>query len=343
MNKFLGWMSLAVVVMFTSCASIKTIDYDSLEPARVTFPAAIKKVGVINNMPTVKFNDKVAVSADRMFEGDGKLMSEALAYGIADTDYFDEVILYDSLLCNLTIDSSHQLKDEWPGNVLSLGTINQLTDQMGVDLLFSVERARIELKKAADMSNLFAPPVIDGIISVVMRCYIPQRKTPMMTITRQDTLVWEPNGKITYSQIVNEASEYAVSMLLPHVLPTWKETTRYYFDSDNGMMRDAGIYVRENNWEEARNLWMDIYNNKKKGAKFRAAYNLSLYYEFHGDYQTARSYLDEAEKLAHPESDEELLVNILKAQIYESEQKYSQLRLQMQRFEDKYEGNLLSE
>lgn len=37
----------------------------------------------------------------------------------------------------------------------------------------------------------------------------------------------------------------------------------FYFDGGNVRMRDAGVYVRENNWDSAFELWKQIYDKGK--------------------------------------------------------------------------------
>ena len=58
-------------------------------------------------------------------------------------------------------------------------------------------------------------------------------------------------------------------------------------------MRDAGVYVREHNWEEAYSLWKKVYDTKKGNHKMRAAFNLALYSEIQGDFDQAKAYIEE--------------------------------------------------
>ena len=47
-----------------------------------------------------------------------------------------------------------------------------------------------------------------------------------------------------------------------------------------GNMRDAAVFVREDNWDKAIELWKQTYEKKKKGKqKMYAAYNIALGYE----------------------------------------------------------------
>ena len=42
---------------------------------------------------------------------------------------------------------------------------------------------------------------------------------------------------------------------MQNLLPYWVEVERYYYDGGNVEMRDAGVFVREESWEEAAALW----------------------------------------------------------------------------------------
>lgn len=44
-------------------------------------------------------------------------------------------------------------------------------------------------------------------------------------------------------------------------------------------MRDAAVYVRENKWDTAIELWKQTYASKKGKKKMQAAYNLAVGYE----------------------------------------------------------------
>ena len=53
-------------------------------------------------------------------------------------------------------------------------------------------------------------------------------------------------------------------------------------------MRDAAVFVREDNWDKAIELWKQTYEKKKKGKqKMYAAYNIALGYEMQDSIHTA--------------------------------------------------------
>lgn len=337
--KTIKWfMSLLLVGVISSCNTVNTVYFDRLEAAQVNFPNAIRKVGIVNNMPQIEGDEAALSNTAGILEGDGKVAAEALAQGIAETNYFEEVVICDTSLCNMKISlKNHQaLKKEWPGNILSSVEVSRWIDELGVDMLFSIERVRIELKEGELMPGIAGPfHVVDGIITPVLRAYIAGREQPILNLTKSDTIYWTPNSSLTFKQIVNESSEFVASLMLPHILPYWTETRRCYYDGGSVEMRDAGVYVREHNWEAAFLLWKKIYDYKKGQQKMRAAFNIALYYEMTGDFEKAKAFLDVASQLVKPESPDVQLIRNYRTELNVYERKYQQLQLQMNRFEEK--------
>ena len=95
MRKSILLMILAAGTALVSCSSLQTISFDQLQAADVSFPNAVRKVAVINNMPVIEIKDDHGTISAEM-EGDGKIATEALAENIANVNYFDQVIICDS-------------------------------------------------------------------------------------------------------------------------------------------------------------------------------------------------------------------------------------------------------
>ena len=90
---------------------------------------------------------------------------------------------------------------------------------------------------------------MDGIVAPVIRnIYTFSGSVLCSVFSKQDTISWEIEPTLSDKKIVKEASEYAATMPVNYLLPHWREVSRFYFDGGNVRMRDAGVYVRENNW-----------------------------------------------------------------------------------------------
>ena len=337
MKKFVFLISL-IALLFSACSTINTVSFDRLEAADASFPEVVRRVGIINNIPTVQGTEEEMSQTAGVLEGDGKVMAETLAQEVAATNYFDEVVICDSALCPLMVSlKNHQgLKEEWQGHILSKAVVNEWIEKLGVDMLLSVERARIELKEGAVSSEWLASvPVIDGIITPMVRAYVPNREKPFLAIFKTDTIFWKPHSTLTFGKIRKEASEYAASMLMPYLLPYWKEVARNYYDGGCVEMRDAGVYVREGDWEAAYPLWKKLYDTKKGTQKMKAAFNLALYHEVMGDLDKAKEYIEVAVGLAKEASTDAVVTRAYQIQLESMTTKLQKLRIQMSRFEDK--------
>jgi len=101
-------------------------------------------------------------------------------------------------------------------------------------------------------------------------------------------------------------------------------------------MRDAGVYVRENNWNSAFELWKQIYDKGKGRQKMRAAFNIGLYYEMKDNPATAIEWVEKADKLAKAGTTEATVIAFYLLKLKERQVQLPQLNIQMNRFKDNF-------
>ena len=327
MKKNLFLISIGSVLLFlTACTTLQTVSYERLQPADVNFPGQIRKVAIVNNMPSVTQDYKQVDYKSASLEGDGKVAAEALAQEVVAVNYFDQVVV---------CDNSFRKGAEPLERLIPKETVDDLLRELEVDMLLSMERVNVELKEGIFfIPELYVTvPAVDGIVTSVVRAYIKEREEPLFTVQKTDTLCWQLTPKLSFSDVVKEASEYAASMPMQNLLPYWVEVERYYYDGGNVEMRDAGVYVREEEWEEASVLWKKAYDQKKGKVKMRAAYNLAVYSEMKNDFDKAREYLDAAYALSAENSWDQQLILLYRMKLEDECQKNRRLNIQMKRFE----------
>ncbi len=294
-----------VVLLFSACTTIQYFSFERLQAADVYFPEQVRTVGVVNGVPSNN-------------GGDGKVATEAFAQEIAAANYFNQVVICDSAMQSLT-----------------RAQTDSLIKALEVDMLFAIEQVEVELQKGTYyLSELMTNvPVVDGIVTPLVCAYIAGRDTPLFSVSKSDTICWELRPDLTEEIMLKEASEYAAKLPMQYLLPYWKEVERYYFDGGNVEMRDAGIFVREGNWEEASALWQTLYDTRKGKVKMRAAYNLALYHELQDDLEKAREYIETASSLASEGSWEGQLIALYQLKLTEISKQSQRLKIQMKRFE----------
>lgn len=326
-----AFLSAALVAgaALAACSTVQTVTFDQLQAADYSFPESVRSVGVVDNAPVVEAAARRGAVSPEL-EGDGRAAAEALAVRIADADYFDRVIVCDSAL--------RAADDTLRANVLlSPGEVDRLAADLGVDLLLSLDRVHVRTRAATcffpDLA-LFADG-LEATVTPVVRVYLPGRGKPLLVITPCDTLTWLLDPLLSDSLVVADASRAAAVRPARILLPHWEEVTRLYYDGGSVEMRDAGVCLRENDWDGAGALWQAAYDKRKGRQKMRAAFNLALYSEMKDDPARAREWLLRARELVEPSSRDGQFAALYDQELAVREERLSRLRTQMSRFEDK--------
>ena len=110
MTKYHYCLLLMGSLLLGSCQSVEQLSIDYMLPAEVSFPATLKRVAVVNNMPNVPDN-KLIISEEEQkksenevarltnyYNGDAAITTESLAEALANENYFEEVVICDSAL-----------------------------------------------------------------------------------------------------------------------------------------------------------------------------------------------------------------------------------------------------
>lgn len=323
MKKYMWAGVWLVATMLVSCGGLQSFTFDQLYPAEVTFPEQVRTVAVVNHAPSIPSPKKTLLTVGRL-DGDGKVLAENLAGGLADSRYFNQVVISDSVLT----------PEKAGGELLSRAVVDSLTQVLGADMIFSIDRIQLQTAKKEIYYPGFMPVVaLDLKVRPVVRAYIPSRLMPVMTLNRVDSLLWDWDPMLSDHEVVNDASSYAASTLVNQLVPHWKSVDRVYFDGGSPDMRDAAVSLREGDWQEASRIWKDLYDSAKKGKqKSRAAFNLALACEVQGKMEDANFWINEALKNASPGSDEERAATFYATVLKARTKDFQILNLQMQRF-----------
>ena len=316
MTKYSYSLLVCCVLLFSGCQSIEQLSIDYMLPAEVSFPSALRRVAVVNNMPPIPDNKLILEENDekkkdeteiarktKYFNGDGKIATESLAEALANENYFDEVIICDSAL------RAHDMIPR--ESTLSKEEVEKLTQSLDADFLIALEN--VQMRSIRKIEYLPEWGVYAGTLDLkvypTVKVYLPQRNGPMVTVNASDSIFWDhaaPSmaqagaGLISEKEMLREASEFAGTIPVSHMLPHWKTASRYLFTGGSVNMRDAAVFVREDNWDKAIELWKQTYEKKKKGKqKMYAAYNIALGYEMQDSIHTAEEWALKAQKVAY--------------------------------------------
>lgn len=363
-NRYCKYILGGLLMLLTGCFNAEQLSIDYMLPAEISFPSALRRVAIVNNMPFVNADSTLISERHERFKGGGErtvkfhhgnaiYAAEALAETIADENFFDEVVICDSALrYQDTI-----LRE----SALTQTEVEELTEALDVDFLISIENV---LVKSTRQVIYYWRAGFQGLVTAsvypTIKVYLPGRRTAMTTLTCNDSIDWDQmtydgsralEGLINDADMVKEASDFAGTLPVKQLLPTWRKSNRVIFTNGSTTMRDAYHYVREEEWEKAITLWEQLYNSEKKPKKrLWAAYNLALGHEMLDNIEASLEWVIRAEQLAKEvdkrtaEQDVRLgntlsyslLTHRYKAELEQRKTQLPRLKAQMSRFT---EGN----
>lgn len=313
MAKYYCYLLLSSMLFLGSCQSVEQLSIDYMLPAEVSFPASLKRVAVVNNMPETPDNKFIISEKDKKkekneiarltnyYNGNAKITTEFLAEALAKENYFDEVVICDSALRSQDMNPRE--------STLSREEVNKLVQNLDVDFLISLENIQIQSTRKVsylpDWETFYG--TVDVKVYPSVKVYLPNRKGPMVTINGNDSIFWEETGNgeaavrarlISEADLIKQASEFGGTIPVKRLLPHWKTADRYLFSGGSINMRDAAIYAKEGNWPEAIKLWEKNFKTKKGKRKMYSAYNIALGYEMQDSINNAAEWALKAQAIA---------------------------------------------
>lgn len=364
MAKHCCYLLLSGMLFLGSCQSVEQLSIDYMLPAEVSFPANLKRVAVVNNMPEIPDNKFIVSEKEKekdkneiarltnYYNGNAKITTESLADALAKENYFNEVVICDSALRSRDVNPRE--------STLSREEVNKLVQVLDVDFLIALENVQIRsIRKISYVPDWEAfHGTVDAKVYPSVKVYLPNRKGPMVTVNGNDSIFWEETGSgeasvrahlISENDLIGQASEFAGTVPVKHLLPHWKTAHRYLFSGGSINMRDAAVYAKEGNWPEAIKLWEKNFKAKKGKQKMYSAYNIALGYEMQDSINNAAGWAMKAQAIAREidKVDEKqvnaiaaeaipnyLLTSLLVSELQEREKGLVRLNSQMSRFNE---------
>ncbi len=299
-NIIISLWGLCTLLLLSSCQTTKVISIDYLKPAAVNFPEQLRKVGIVNNAMidyTTQKSKAKWESQKALLLGDATLTAESLAEHLAEANYFDEVVIYDSAI---------QLQeDNYQNHPLTSQEIEDLTKFLQVDFLVAVENIILNAKKE---DFLIGEGLIISQLQVEVRAnikaYMPSRSTPIFKDQITDTIYWDLNDPMNFyikeKSLVDEASVFAGERLASRLVPQWNTAERLLYTNGNKVLKEADKLIKEYKWEEAFRLWNNLYNSADHDeTKMKAGLNIAVYYEMMDNFEEAVRWVTIAQDMAY--------------------------------------------
>ncbi|MFH2143420.1 MAG: DUF6340 family protein [Bacteroidota bacterium] len=336
---------LIVAVIISSCAK-NILTMSVTEPAPVTIPSAIKKIGIINrSMPSSENEkidklDKILTIEGKNLDKDGSSIAiQGLFNELGKNERFTEIKILDSLLVN------NPGLGIFPAP-LSWETTQKICQDNGVDAIFCLSFYDTDAKIDYRAENIeIAGPLgtkipaiehhatISTLIKTGWRIYDPNNKILLDEFVAYENVVSSGKGInplkaaeaiIGRKEAVIQASNGIGYNYALRIIPYRIRVSREYYVRGTENFKIAKRRAQTGNWDGAAELWYKEVPNPKRKIAGRACYNAAIINEINGDLDKAvewasKSYTDYKNK---PALD---YLNILNNRIYRNNQLKKQM------------------
>jgi hypothetical protein len=303
-----------IAVVFVSCKT-NELYINVLQPAPVTMPSYIKKVGVINrSIPTdetklVDFVDKVLSLEGPDLDKDGAQESiKGLTEELMNNNRFTEV----KSLNDIDFRASGLGILPPP---LTWEIVEKICNETGTDALFALERFDTDTRINYSTRNvniktpLGAIPglehqvAMETFIKTGWRIYDPPGKSILDEYNSAESLIFYGRGitpvaavaaLIGRKEAVKEVSKNAGHTYALRILPYHLRVTRDYFVKGTDNFKIAKRKAQTGKWDEAGKLWEQETSNPKGKIAGRACYNMAIINEINGNLDNALEWAQKA-------------------------------------------------
>ena len=305
---------ILIAIAFVSCKT-NELYINVTQPAPVTMPSGIRKVGIINrSIPTDETKLVDALDRALSLEGadldrDGAWESIAgLTEELKDNDRFTEV----KMLNDIDFRSSRIGILPPP---LTARIVDSLCNVTGTDALFALERfdTDTDVSFSTPSGRLETPfgniPIIglqvsmETFIKTGWRIYPPSGLNILDEFSFVESLVFTGKGINPVAAVealtgrkeaVKEVSRNAGHSYAMRILPFRLRVTRDYFVKGTNNFSIAKRKAQTGKWDEAGKLWELETGNPKMKIAGRACYNMAIINEINGSVDDALGWAQKA-------------------------------------------------
>lgn len=270
-----------------SVTSYVTTQFDVLRPAYYTLPSDIDSVVIVNGVRVFNINDSLLMMVDEETRS-------------VQREYLDKM---PSMVCNVlgnSIVRGGYLSAKMESVPMDMSKVVAKVDSLckvhRVDAILVMSEAEyssaLRVEEGSGMSGMYI--AVARMMSVLKSRFtvVMPRGVKFDLEQRNDTLYWDSAGE-SISEVVDglpsfrekyfETVRYVGDVMAMQLSPSWERVTRKVLTSSSAKMIDASQWVGREEWEKARDIWYQVYEDGSEADKVRSAINLAIYYERNDD------------------------------------------------------------
>jgi hypothetical protein len=311
---------LAISFLLSSCSTTNLVYLNVNEPAPVSVPIFIKRVGIINRS-LLSDENKVQNTISNVMSEKGPGLdiegSKESIRGVKDAlmqnNRFAEVRFLD------TVNLRSPLEGVFPSPI-SWDRIAKMCRDNKVDAIFALELFDTDSKISYTTSPTtiknplgVSVPAVEHHATMVTtvktgwRIYDPQSKTILDEFPISQSLTFSGSGLnpvaaaaalLDRKEAVKQTGYKVGQGYATRILPYTIRVSREYYVRGSGNFKSAKFMARTGDWNGAAALWQKETSNPKSKIQARADYNMAISSEINGDLESAIGWSQKAYETA---------------------------------------------
>ncbi|MFH6603691.1 DUF6340 family protein [Maribacter algicola] len=333
-------------MIFMACSSTNRLTMGATEPARITIPSEVMKIGIVNRSIPSEENSSLD-KIDKILSLEGlkldKEGAEAVITGVQDEltrfERYERVDIIEAA------DVSRKGLGVFPA-ALTWEQVDRICKENDVDLLISLEFYDTDTRADVDAIMVEVPNnfgikakvphtrvTLNTVIKNGWRAYYPATKSILDEIVSNNYVTSSGQGLnpvkaveavIGRKEAVLESSTYIGNLYGLDTRPKSRRVSRDYFVSGTDNFAVAKRRAQTGDWQGAAQLWEQEVNNPKGKIAGRACYNMAIINEINGDLDAAMEWASKS--YADYDIREALrYINILRNRMYDERRVEEQL------------------
>ncbi len=306
-NPILLLYLLPVLLLSVVSCKMSSVSVNVLKPAEITIPSAINTLAVVNRSLPGEGNH-LNNAIEGILSGEGLFVdrqaSERTVSGVGDA-------LLNSPRFKVTIPTGIDIRGTGTSRFpepLEWAKVEDICKKFSADALITLEtfdsnvgrkmeqKERTRKQDGETISYIEYKAHMDIGIEAGWRIYYPKEKRIVDQNVFVDHMYWDGVGKSeeeAWSRLpkpryaIKDAGYFAGKQYGIRISPMWVWVSRQYYVKANEDFKNAKMFVKSNQWEEAEKLWTKHKDSPDMKIRGYAAYNLALAAEIKGDLDLA--------------------------------------------------------
>ncbi len=297
---------LIIPVLLSGCFASKSfVQFEILEPAPVTYPEHVSRVGFLNRAPVI--NNRYSSINPRLTDPFSIRVVDTIVSNNIQKGFFEGIGLTEvSIMQELPVLEARRLDTTGQSEVLDFSTRERLMANRSLDALISLEYYHLRLSRSHSYYDFTIGEYMQEFrlqMEVLWRIYVKDSISPFDELLSVDTLYYYNHSDMPreeYLSVTKVIREGSVEMGFRYGLrqiPIWTGVSRVVFRGGEQGLMVAARYTDGGEWEQAVEIWSELTQHESERIAARAFHNLAIYHELQDDLQIAGRYAERALQL----------------------------------------------